>query len=190
MKLSTNRFILRDFMTADAAAFVAYHADPRSFKFDRAREFKRDHADRLLTKFRLWADEQPRRNYQLAVVQRNEPHELIGCVGLRTEGLPMNVAEFGIEIAPTYWGRVGYALEIADAMLQYGFYELSLDAVSGTTIPENTRITKLALWYGADITSAPREANSSNHCDANEIRWRLTFDQWERYLRGTLRRSE
>jgi ribosomal-protein-alanine N-acetyltransferase len=71
MEIVTKRCFLRDFTAADTPAFVAYHADPRSHEFYGTDEATPGHAQALLALFTHWAGEQPRRNYQLAIVQRN-----------------------------------------------------------------------------------------------------------------------
>lgn len=73
MELLTKRFLLRDFVDEDTLAFAAYHSDPRSQEFYSVEEAKPEHALELIEMFRAWAAEQPRLNYQLAVIQR-KPH--------------------------------------------------------------------------------------------------------------------
>ena len=68
MEIVTKRFLLRDFIEADAPAFEAYHADPRSLEFYGADEAKPGHAQELLEIFKNWAGEHPRSNYQLAII--------------------------------------------------------------------------------------------------------------------------
>ena len=173
LKLQTKRFVLRDFAPADTPAFLAYHADPRSSQFYPSHQATRQHAEDLLSTFQRWAVAQPRLNFQLAVFRLREPQDLVGCVGLRSEDLPQNEAEFGIEIAPQFWGLARYAVEISNAMLEFGFTDRNLDVISGTTASENSRIIKLARWYGAEIQHA-------NSRDDNTLCWRLTRDRWRR----------
>ena len=73
---------------------------------------------RLLSK---WAAEKPRRNYQFAIIQRQGSQLLVGCCGLRTADSEASKAEFGIELAPEFWGRFGYAIEIMHALGDFGF---------------------------------------------------------------------
>lgn len=171
MQLQTKRFLLRDFTLEDLPAFVNYHCDPRSVQYYQAHESTREHAQSLVATFRKWAQAQPRENFQLAVFRRLNPAEMIGCVGLRTAGLAEKQAEFGIELAPQHWGLAGYAIEIANAMFEYGFGQLNLDTITGRTAAENTRIKKLAVWYGAEILPAESDR-------ARGLGWQLTRQQW------------
>ncbi len=68
MEIVTNRFLLREFTEENEPAFFAYHADPRYAEFWRPEEVEPDHTRELLRLFIQWAGEQPRPNYQLAVV--------------------------------------------------------------------------------------------------------------------------
>jgi [ribosomal protein S5]-alanine N-acetyltransferase len=78
MQIETRRFLIRDLASSDTAAFLAYHADPRSAEFYGPDEAGSEHAHKLLAKFHDWASVTPRQNYQLAVVLRVEPFTLVG----------------------------------------------------------------------------------------------------------------
>jgi RimJ/RimL family protein N-acetyltransferase len=179
MELITNRFLLRDFNAADAQAFLAYHAEPRYSKFYAPEEATPEHTVHLLTMFQDWATQQPRQNYQLAVVQRHEPFALIGCVGLRRAGLPPNQAEFGIELAPDYWARHAYAVEIGRALLDFGFRELGVCIITGSTVSVNARISRLAEWFGAEMAATRPGPEWMTARDWSNVDWRITREQWQ-----------
>jgi ribosomal-protein-alanine N-acetyltransferase len=83
MEIATRRFLLRDFVESDRAAFLEYQADPHSLTFYDPNDSSPDRASRLFDLFQAWAGDRPRLNYQLAIVQRQEPYALVGCCGLR-----------------------------------------------------------------------------------------------------------
>ena len=178
MEILTGRFLLRDFIEADRAAFVSYQADPRARAFYGPAEPGPDQADRLFETFRSWARERPRLNYQLAIVQRAEPHALVGCCGLRRAGAEPGEAELGIELAPAYWGRYGYAVEVGRALLDFGFGTLGLDAVSGSTVSANGRVQRLAAWFGAEVASVRPGAAWMAEREWSEVRWQIRRDGW------------
>ena len=179
MELRTNRFLLRDFVAADAPAFRAYHADPRNAKFYGPDEATPEHADHLLTMFQDWATHHPRQNYQLAVVQRQEPRSLVGCAGLRRAGLPPGEAEFGMELAPDYWSRYAYAVEIGHALLGFGFRELGVRVISGSTVSANVGIARLAEWFGAEIVATRPGPAWMTAQGWNSVDWRITHERWQ-----------
>jgi RimJ/RimL family protein N-acetyltransferase len=144
--LQSCRILLRDFVDADVAAFQSYRSDPRYAEFYEPGVGEQDDSRRLVERFAAWSAERPRRNYQLAVVERQSAR-LIGCCGLRTRGLPHGYAEFGIEIAPDRWGR-GLAGEASRVLLDFGFDRLSLEEVRCVSVTQNARIASLARSLG------------------------------------------
>lgn len=178
MELTTNRFLLRDFSDADADAFEAYHRNPRSHAFYDAEKTGPEHARELIALFRAWAAAQPRRNYQLAIVQRRQPQALIGCCGVRCADAEPGTAELGIELAPDYWGRYGYAIEVMHALVKFAFSRLDLQTIYGVTVDANFRVSRLAQSFGATAVARPTPAWMSGRGWA-QVEWRFTRQQWE-----------
>lgn len=158
MEIVTKRFLLREFVDADLPAFHAYHTDPRSLEFYGTDESKPDHAQELIEIFKAWAGERPRLNYQMAIVRRDEARQLIGCCGLRSKDSEPGRAELGIELAPDYWGRYGYAIEVMRALVHFGFAELELKEIYGGAVSVNARIARLARAFGAVAVERPTPA--------------------------------
>ncbi len=173
MLMTTRRFAIRDFTPADAAAFVAYHADPRFRR--RAGEAVAPSAQALLNNFATWVAEKPRLNYQLAVVERNG-EALVGCCGLREV---RDRAEFGIEMAPDFWGRHGAAIEIIGAMVAFGFGTLGLHEIYGMTTDSNFRAARLASWFGAvEVRRHPRSGPVGGPGSDAGVEWCITRGAW------------
>ncbi len=181
MELITRRFLLRDFAEGDGPDFVAYHADPRTLSSRGREEPDAAEAGGLLERFRAWALERPRRNYQLAVVRLTEPQSLVGCCGLRTDGCGDGKAELGIELAPTFWGRHGYAIEIARALLDFGFRDLGLDEIGGVSTNANIRVARLATWFGAVAAETRPGPDWMLARGWSETEWRIAREAWARY---------
>jgi ribosomal-protein-alanine N-acetyltransferase len=155
IEIVTPRLVLRDFTPTDEAAFIAYQSDP-TFGHE------------LVARFEAWRRATPRLNFQLAVCRRDAASTLIGCCGLRRESLPSGVAEFGLELAPSWQGRYRYALEITEAMLGFGFETLGLDEIMGRTAEANERVHRLARWYGATLASR----------EEGKVLWRFSRSTW------------
>lgn len=180
MEIITKRFLLREFTSDDEPAFLAYHADPRYTEFCQPEEVGPEHIRELLRLFIQWANEQPRRNYQLAVVPLQKPKELLGCCGLRGEGYGADSAELGIELAPQYWGRYRYAIEVVSSLLEFGFRELSLQEVRGFSISANARVTRLAHQYGFVVVSSRLGSDWMQARGWSQTEWQLTRERWNR----------
>ena len=178
MEIVTKRFLLRDFREEDAAAFQEYHADPRSLEFYGVEEVKPGHAQQLLETFNKWATEKPRRNYQFAIIQRQGSQLLVGCCGLRTADSEASKAELGIELAPEFWGRYGYAVEIMHALGDFAFGILKLRNIYGGTVSANARVARLASSFGAVATTRPTPAWMAAR-GWSQVEWHVTREQWE-----------
>ncbi|MFC6634074.1 GNAT family N-acetyltransferase [Microbulbifer taiwanensis] len=177
MQISTKRFLLRYFEDAEVSAFVAYHADPRSHEFYGIEHRDPEHARKLLKLFKDWAEEVPRLNYQLAIIRRDVTQPLIGCCGLRTGESEPGRAELGIELAPDFWGRYRYALEIIQALVEFGFNKLGLREIYGGTVSENRRIARLAESLGATAEVKPGPAWMVER-GWYQVEWRISRAQW------------
>ena len=178
MELMTKRFMLRDFCDADRPAFEAYHADPRSHELYGANESDSGHAGQLIQLFKGWATEQPRLNFQLAIVRRNEAQTLIGCCGLRSKDSDPGKAELGIELAPEYWGRFGYAIEVMISLADFGFSNRGLKGIYGSTVSANPKIERLATSFGAAAVERPAPTWMMAK-GWRQIEWRISRSQWE-----------
>jgi [ribosomal protein S5]-alanine N-acetyltransferase len=86
--------------------------------------------------------------------------------------------ELGIELAPTYWGRYAYAIEVGRTLLDFGFNQLNLQEISGSTVSANTRITKLAEWSGAEVVVIRSGAAWMIDRGWSEVEWLLTKERW------------
>uniref|UniRef100_B8HSQ3 N-acetyltransferase domain-containing protein n=1 Tax=Cyanothece sp. (strain PCC 7425 / ATCC 29141) TaxID=395961 RepID=B8HSQ3_CYAP4 len=184
MEIGTRRFLLRDFVELDRPSFLDYHTDPRSQIFYPPSDANLQQATRLFDTFLKWAADRPRINYQLAIVQRQEPEALVGCCGLRGVQCPVGEMELGIELSPAYWGRYAYAIEVGRALLDFGFRELQLDVISGSTVSANTRIAKLAQWIGAEVVDIRPGATWMSGRGWSEVHWRITRERWHRSTTG------
>lgn len=178
MEIVTNRFLLRDFEDSDILEFEKYHIDPRSQEFYGTEEAKPGYARELIALFQYWAAEQPRLNYQLAIIQRKAPNALIGCGGVRCAGLELGTAELGIELAPKYWGHYGYAAEILRALIDFGFGTLELQTINGRTASANSRVGRLVGAFGATAATLPTPAWMSAK-GWIQVEWKVTRQQWE-----------
>lgn len=175
MQLTTRRFVLRDFTDDDVPAFVAYHTDPRSRTLYGPDEGNLEHINELVQLFKLWEAERPRVNFQFAVVLRNGI--LVGCAGLRMRDSEVRSAELGIELDPKYWGRFGYAIEIAKCLVDFGFGDTNLVRIVGRTVDVNMRVTRLAEAFGA----THRDAITPDWMAVRgwrQIEWHITRDRW------------
>lgn len=185
MEIVTKRLVLRELTELDLAALVAYHADPRYGEFCGPDEAQPGQARELLQMFRQWAVERPRRNHQLAIARGCEPRELVGCCGVRGKGLDSGKAEFGIELAPRWWGH-GYGVEAAGALLGFGFSELGLEELRGFSVSGNARVASLVRRLGFIVVGKRSGPGWMSTRGWSQMEWQITRERWEARARAAV----
>jgi len=177
MHIQTPRLLLRDLTPGDRPAFVAYQIDPRYRRLYDLPEGDDQHAHDLFDQLLSWQQEVPRRNFQLGIIERADGR-LCGCAGLRMRGAPEGAAVLGIELTPDDWGRYRVAIEVATALIDYGFDALKLDRVMGDTASGNRRVERLARWFGADIIARRPGPAWMETRGWEEVDWSLSRETW------------
>jgi ribosomal-protein-alanine N-acetyltransferase len=178
VELTEGRVLLREFVDEDVGALLAIHADPRLLRYYTPELGTRDHARMLVDMFIKWANEQPRHNFQLAIVDRAS-NTLLGSCGVRRKGCLEGQAEFGIGIDANWWGR-GIAREAATLILRFGFTELALREIRGVAVSENEAVTRFVSRLGFSSTG-PREGESwMAERGWKAMDWVMTRETWEK----------
>ena len=135
MVINTARLVLREFVMDDCVDVLAYQRDPRYLRFypwlDRSESEVRDFVQMFLDQ----QAEQPRRKFQLVIAFPGDTR-LIGNCGIRRKPDNDWEADIGYELAPEHWGK-GYATEAAQAIVEFGFTEMSLHRISSWCIADN-----------------------------------------------------
>lgn len=169
LTIPTARLLLREYRRADRAQFLTYQTDPRFTVFHHPDELGAAPAERAFDCFIDWQQQAPRRNFQLAIVPRDDDQSLLGSVGIRLDGCAAGEAVFGIELARPWWGRYRYAHEAGIAMIDWAFKHLALAALLADTAFENGAVTRLAEAAGFTPSGA-----------ADKQCWRLERATWQR----------
>jgi [ribosomal protein S5]-alanine N-acetyltransferase len=156
MEIETPRLILREFREDDWPAVLDYWNDPGSQRYnpdlpDRER-FVRD----LVAMFVASQAEEPRRRWQLALVNKQDGR-LIGNCGIRVNNPDLGEANIGYELNPRDWGN-GYATEAATAIVRFGFEELKLHRIWAECVADNTGSARVLEKLGMR-----REAHFREH---------------------------
>lgn len=127
MQIETERLVLREIEANDWHAMFDYWTDPRYQRYYPVRHDLEQTVRDLTGQFVASQTQQPRRNWQLAVVSKAEGR-LIGNCGIRVNDPEQREANIGYELNPRYWGH-GYATEAAEAIVAFGFGELNMHRV-------------------------------------------------------------
>lgn len=175
MQLQGQRILLREFRDDDVDALNAIHSDPRAMRYYAPEVATRAHAQMLVAKFIEWANESPRRNFQLAIAA--DTGELLGSCGVRSKDCAPGKAEFGIGIGSSSWGK-GIAHEAARLIIEFAFSELGLDEVYGVAVAENEAVAKFARRLGLAPRAAQQRDDWMRERNFNAIEWVISRDAW------------
>jgi RimJ/RimL family protein N-acetyltransferase len=143
--LETDRLLLRRITTGDADFLLRHLNDPSFHQFigdrgvrtvEQARHYIRERALSSYTEF----------GYGIYLVQLKSSGEPIGTCGLINRH-GMDDVEVGFALLPAYWSH-GYALEAAQAVMEYGYGELNLDRIVAIVNPGNHRSYRLLEKLG------------------------------------------
>jgi [ribosomal protein S5]-alanine N-acetyltransferase len=176
MQIKTSRFVLRDFLEADRLQFVAYQMDPRYRRLYNFNDSE-TRAHELFDCFGVWRKQNPRQNFQVGVFELGRS-QLIGCGGLRQQGMPEGTAVLGLELVPDAWGRYGVAIEIVSALIEHGFLTFGFSKVVGNTASGNSRVERLAQWFGATIVARRDGPEWMKVRGWQEVDWAVSRSAW------------
>ena len=143
--LETERLVLRRLSTDDAEFVLEHLNDPSFHRYigdrgvrsvEQARQYL---VDRVMASYEKFG-------FGIYLVELKDSREQIGTCGLlkREE---MEDVEVGFALLPQYWSK-GYALEAAQAVMEYGHQELGLERIVAIVNPGNSRSFKLLEKIG------------------------------------------
>jgi len=177
MELAGKRIWLREFTTADIGALFTIHSDSQVLRYYPPEVGTPEHAQMLVEMFIRWAAENPRQNFQFAIVDL-ATKELLGSCGIRREGCLAGQGEFGMGIGRDWWGK-GIAREAANIVLSFGFSELKLDEIRAVAVFENEAVTKFLQRLGFSPGMRRRGDSWMMEKGLSAIEWRMTRGAWE-----------
>lgn len=136
--ITTNRFIIREFVTQDAEDLFKLEGDKRVNEYIPG--------NRLLTlndckrEINIYINNYKKSNLGRWPIFLKNTNEFIGVTGFR---YLQNIkkTEIGLKLLPKHWGK-GYATEIGNALIHYGLTQLKLNEIIAMADPNNTRSVK------------------------------------------------
>jgi ribosomal-protein-alanine N-acetyltransferase len=177
MELHTQRLLLREFVTADWPAVLAYQRDPRYLQFYEWTDRTPGDAQRFVQMFLDQQEEQPRRKFQLAVVLK-DTGQLIGNCGIRKASVDAHEADIGYELSPDHWGH-GYATEAARAIGQFGFAELKVHRIWAWCIADNVASARVLEKIGLKLEGRLRDKEYFKGRWWDTLLYALLKDEWK-----------
>lgn len=176
MELHTDRLLLREFVTADWPAVLAYQRDPRYLRYYEWTDRTPGDAQRFVQMFLDQQEEQPRRKFQLAIVLKDTQH-LIGNCGIRKASVEAREADIGYELSPEQWGH-GYATEAARAVVEFGFAELKVHRIWSWCIADNVASAHVLEKLGLKLEGRLREKEYFKGRWWDTLLYAILKDEW------------
>ena len=143
---------LREFRSDDAADSLAIVGDDKVTQWLSFDSRDLEAAQSMIDGAVQRAQQQPRSEYYLAVVEPND--ELVGFVRLALAGV--KAAKLGYAIRADRWGR-GYAVDAARLMITFGFEQLHLHRVSAAIGPDNAASIAVVRKLGMQLEGRLRD---------------------------------
>lgn len=176
MEITTDRLVLREFVSEDWRAVYAYQNDHRYLQVvDRVPRTEAE-SRQFVEMFMSWVREAPREKFQFAVTLR-ETGELIGNCGIRRHDRHGWDADIGYEYSAAHWGK-GYATEAARQVLTYGFRELGLHRISANCNAANAPSIHVLEKLGMRLEGTVREGDFSKGQWWDRLLWGILKSEW------------
>lgn len=152
-EIRTARLRLRQWQDKDLAPLIRLNADPEVMRFFPAPLYP--HQSK--TQFQRCRDFITQYGWGVWVVEHEETQAFMGLVGLNIPHTAMDFmpcVEIVWRLEPRWW-RQGYALEAAQACLDFGLYHLQLQEILAFTsllnLPSQQLMRKLGMHYVRDF---------------------------------------
>ncbi len=167
IQLTTERFLLREYEEADVPAVHAYGSDPEVVRYMLWGPNTEEETREFIRKTRTESEQQPRKNYDLAIATKSDGRLIGGC-GLFVKSTDLGEAEIGYVLRRDHWGQ-GCVTEAAWAMVAFGFEQLGLHRIYARCNPENIGSARVMEKIGMT-----REGH------LREVAW--IKERWQDYL--------
>jgi [ribosomal protein S5]-alanine N-acetyltransferase len=159
LPIQTSRLTLREFHASDLASVIAYSGDPRVTRYmffgPRDEQASREYLDGVLDS----QGERPRTRFELAVEHRGSGR-LIGACDLSL--IERDEIDMGYMLEHASWGQ-GYATELALALTDAAFYDLSAERVISTVDVNNKASINVLEKVGLQWEATFRKARRAKH---------------------------
>ena len=153
MELETERLLVREFTSSDLNSVYEYSSDPEVVQYMPFGPNTLLDSIKFLERAIKRQSDENRTDYELAVTMK-DTGELIG--GCRINKASDNEANIGYIYNMKYWGK-GYATEVAQALVEYGFDTLGVHRVYATCEPENVASKRVLEKVGMVLEGRLRE---------------------------------
>jgi ribosomal-protein-alanine N-acetyltransferase len=126
--------------------------------------------------------ERPRRHFEVAVVLKAENY-LIGSCGIHISELNNQQGQIGYCYNRHYWGQ-GYATEAAQALIKFGFDQLSLHRIFAFTDPKNIVSQRVLEKVGMQREGYLQDNQFYKDKWHDSLLYAVVNYEWERFFKA------
>ena len=153
--LETESLIIREFNEGDFTSIHTYASKPEVTMYLPFGPNNEVDTQIFLKKAINYQIENPRYDYEFAVIMK-QSNNLIGGCGIHFTSISNKEGSIGYCYDKQYWGN-GFASEVAKAILNFGFNELGLHRIFATCHPDNIGSARVMQKIGMQKEGRLRE---------------------------------
>ncbi|MEK4511998.1 N-acetyltransferase [Paenibacillus anaericanus] len=177
MIIETDRLFISDFKEEDWSKVHSYCSDEEVTKYTLWGPNSEDQTRDYINSSILAQYIKPREKHELAITIKTT-NELIGNCCLNIEG---SNAEIGYCFSKEYWGD-GFATEVANGLLKFGFNQMGLHRIYATCRPQNTSSARVMEKIGMKKEGHLREHVRSKNNWQDSFVYSILIQEFESIL--------
>lgn len=177
MQHETDRLIIREFEMSDWTAVHRYGADLNIMKYAIYHANSETDTRNFVMRAMESAEEEPRTEFERAVVLRDSPDTLIGGCGFSLEDENDREWRIGYCFHSDFWGN-GYGTEVCKSLLQFGFRDCGAHRVSAVCDIENIGSIRVLEKSGLVREGRFREKSWGLGEWHDELQYAMLDSQW------------
>jgi len=173
--IETNSLILRKLRIEDAEDAFVFLSDLESTQYTRYNTINSIESSKKFIE-KLVADCYHGEKIMWGIIHKTE-QKLIGIAGFVKYYITDSRAEFSYLSSKLYWNR-GYATEVTQEIINFGFNIMSLHRIEATCIPENTFSIKVLERVGMTFDGVLREYTLKNGVFETHLLYSILQQRW------------
>ncbi len=150
--LETERLIAREFLPFDAPSLLKLNSDPKVVQYTGDGPFVNEKQALSLIEKRIIKGQYEKEGFGRWAIHLKSNGLFIGWCGLRR--IENSEVDLGYRFHKRFWNK-GFATEIGQATLNYGFEEIGLSEIIGRVMPQNVAsirvLEKLGMHFDKKI---------------------------------------
>ena len=192
MKLSTESLLIWEFKETDWRAVHRYAKEIEVMRYITYRANSEEDTKEFVQRALNSAKKSPRTHYSCAVVLRDTPEVLIGACDIGIEDQTNREWSIGYCFHSDYWGK-GFATEVSNALLSFGFTELGAHRISAVCNSANGGSARVLEKCRLRREACFREKIWYEGHWYDELQFAILDDEWQALQEsksGSVRRND